>query len=44
MFLFALKWKCGVCGELTSEFSVGFELNHQPSVLSDVDPDDLQSG
>lgn len=29
---------------LTSELGVGFELDHQPAVLSDVDPDDLQPG
>lgn len=32
------------CCVLTSEFGMGFELNHQSSVFSDVDPDDLQSG
>lgn len=35
---------CGGCTELTSEFCMSFELNHQSSVFSDVDPDDLQSG
>lgn len=32
-----------VCG-LTSEFSVSFKLNYQPTVFPDIDPDDLQSG
>lgn len=31
-------------GALTSELGVGLELDHQPSIFSDVDTDDLQSG
>lgn len=30
--------------EPTSEFGMGFELNHQSTIFSDVDPDDLQPG
>lgn len=28
--------------EPTSEFGMGFELNHKSTIFSDVDPDDLQ--
>lgn len=29
---------------LTSELGVGFELDNQSTIFSDVDPDDLQPG